>query len=93
VAEYGGVEVGDVIGVLGGACMLLAQHIDHLSGFENVELVEVGAHVVLHVFYHAANVRNVCLDIGQAGGQTCLQKAQKTENKNEVRVDAQAGSI
>lgn len=45
---------------------------DHLSGLEDVELVQVGAHVILHVLDHATEVGNVRLGVRHRGRETGL---------------------
>ncbi len=67
MAQHRRVEVCDVVRVLHGAGVLFAQHVDHLPGLEDVQLVQIGAHVVLHVFYHTANIGDVGFDVRHAG--------------------------
>lgn len=67
VTQHRRVEVCDVVRVLHGARVLFAQHVDHLAGLEDVQLVQIGTHVVLHVFYHAANIGDVGFDVRHTG--------------------------
>mmetsp|Transcript_19505 Transcript_19505/g.44096 ORF Transcript_19505/g.44096 Transcript_19505/m.44096 type:complete len:205 (+) Transcript_19505:116-730(+) len=74
VAQHCGVQGGDVIHVLIRACVQLAQRVDHFSGLEDVQLVEVGAHLDLHVFDHAPDVRYVCLRLTHTRSERSLSR-------------------
>jgi len=76
VAQHRRIEVRDVVRVLHGARVLFAQHVDHLTGLEDVQLVQIGAHVVLHVFYHAANIGDVGFDVRHTGRLAGLKQGQ-----------------
>ena len=72
MTQHRRVEVCDVVRVLHGAGVLFAQNVDHLTGLEDVQLVQIGAHVIFHVFYHAANIGDVGFDVRHAGRLTSL---------------------
>jgi hypothetical protein len=61
-----------VVGVVHGAGVQLPEGVDHLARLQYVQLVEVGAHVVLHVLDHAPDVGDVRLRVSQPGGQRGL---------------------
>ena len=89
MAQHGSVKVGDVVGVvLGGSGVQLPQGVDDFARLEDVQLVEVAAHVVLHVLDHASNVRNVRLGVRQTRGQAGLWVRVKVREskKNQQRI-------
>ena len=70
----GGIEARNVRRVLGGAAAADATDgVDHLSGLEDVELVQVGAHVCLQILDHATNIRDVRLGVRQSAGELTLE--------------------